>query len=195
MDVVLGRERTQKSQVLKQADVVALFALLPESFDRDTQLVNFRYYEPRCGHGSSLSYGFHALVAARLGDVELADLYFHKAAEIDLGMTTDISGGGIRIAAQGALWQAAVFGFAGLTLRADGLAFDPHLPDTWHGVSFRIHWRRRRIGVQIAHGGRMLSAKLEDGEPMTLYVGGRPYELLRGRTESVVLNNMPPVEG
>ena len=31
MDVVLGRERTQRSQVIKQADVVALLALLPES--------------------------------------------------------------------------------------------------------------------------------------------------------------------
>ena len=34
MDVVLGRERTQRSQVLKQADVVALLALLPDAFDR-----------------------------------------------------------------------------------------------------------------------------------------------------------------
>ena len=32
MDVVLGRERTQKSQVVKQADVVALLGLLPEEF-------------------------------------------------------------------------------------------------------------------------------------------------------------------
>ncbi len=32
MDVVLGRERTQTAQVIKQADVVALLALLPEEF-------------------------------------------------------------------------------------------------------------------------------------------------------------------
>ena len=30
IDVVIGRERTQRSQVVKQADVVALMALLPE---------------------------------------------------------------------------------------------------------------------------------------------------------------------
>ena len=38
MDVVLGRERTQKSQVVKQADVVALLGLLPEEFVGDTKL-------------------------------------------------------------------------------------------------------------------------------------------------------------
>ena len=67
MDVVLGRERTRSSQVIKQADVVALLGLLPEEFVGETGATNFRYYEPRCGHGSSLSRAMHALVAARLG--------------------------------------------------------------------------------------------------------------------------------
>ena len=67
MDVVLGRERTQRSKVIKQADVVALLALLPEEFGGDTGAANFHYYEPRCSHGSSLSPAMHGLVAARLG--------------------------------------------------------------------------------------------------------------------------------
>src|SRR5277367_4555718 len=46
MDVVLGRERTQKSQVIKQADVVALLMLLPQEFVGETKSANFRYYEP-----------------------------------------------------------------------------------------------------------------------------------------------------
>jgi hypothetical protein len=65
MDVVLGRERTQKTKVIKQADVVALLGLLPEEFAGDHADANFRYYEPRCGHGSSLSGAMHGLVAAR----------------------------------------------------------------------------------------------------------------------------------
>ena len=42
MDVVLGRERTQHSQVVKQPDVVALLGLLPEEFGGDTAIKNFR---------------------------------------------------------------------------------------------------------------------------------------------------------
>src|SRR5437868_9422350 len=55
IDVVIGRERTQRSQVVKQADVVALLALLPDEFPGAAVKANFRYYEPRCAHGSSLS--------------------------------------------------------------------------------------------------------------------------------------------
>ena len=41
MDVVLGRERTRSSQVIKQADVVALLGLLPEEFVGETGAANF----------------------------------------------------------------------------------------------------------------------------------------------------------
>ena len=51
MDVVLGRERIEQSQVIKQADVVALLGLLPEEFAAGTAAKNFAYYERRCSHG------------------------------------------------------------------------------------------------------------------------------------------------
>ena len=66
MDVVLGRERTQGSQVVKQADVVALLGLLPEDSKGNSAATNFHYYSSRCGHGSSLSPAMHRLAAARL---------------------------------------------------------------------------------------------------------------------------------
>jgi hypothetical protein len=80
IDVVIGRERTQRSQVVKQADVVALMALLPEEFPGATAERNFRRYEPRCAHGSSLSTGMHAVVAARLGAAEMALRYLRETA-------------------------------------------------------------------------------------------------------------------
>src|SRR5262249_53951915 len=67
MDGLLGRARTQASQVVKQADVVALIALLWDELSPEARRANFLYYEPRTSHGSSLSPGTHALVAARLG--------------------------------------------------------------------------------------------------------------------------------
>ena len=65
-------------------DVVMLIWLLWERLPPDVRRVNFEYYEPRCGHGSSLSPAIHALVAARLGEIALAERYFRQAAEIDL---------------------------------------------------------------------------------------------------------------
>ena len=111
MDVVLGRQRIQRSQVIKQADVVALLGLLPEEFAGDSGQANFHYYERRCGHGSSLSPAMHALVAARLGYSELALRYFQQSAAIDLTDTHVAIGGGIHIAALGGVLADGGFRF------------------------------------------------------------------------------------
>ena len=124
IDVVIGRELTQRSQVVKQADVVALIALLPEEFPGAIAETNFRHYEPRCAHGSSLSAGMHALVAARLGDAATALRYLRESAATDLDLDPN-SAGGVRIAGMGALWQAVILGFAGLDLTGNTLAIAP----------------------------------------------------------------------
>lgn len=172
MDVVLGRERTRRSQVIKQADVVALLALLPEAFAGDTADLNFRHYEPRCGHGSSLSTTMHGLVAARLGETEKALDYFHRTAAIDLGDTKVAIAGGIHIAALGGLWLIAVFGFAGVCLSSESIRLAPNLPANWTRLSFRVQWRGRRIKVVIDQSHTTLEAILESGDPLTIVVGG-----------------------
>jgi trehalose/maltose hydrolase-like predicted phosphorylase len=177
---VLGRERTQRSQVIKQADIVALLALLPEAFDPAAKLANFRFYERRCGHGSSLSRGMHALVAARLGEMELAARYFQETAAPDLTDASDSSAGGVHIAALGGLWQAAVFGFAGLSLGADAMGLAPRLPASWRALGFQVHWRGRLVGIDIDRVAGTVSATLLAGEAMPLAVGGRRHQLEPG---------------
>jgi trehalose/maltose hydrolase-like predicted phosphorylase len=177
VDVVLGRERTQRAQVVKQADVVALVALLPEAFDEATRLASFRYYEPRTAHGSSLSRSMHALVAARLGEAEVALRYLQETAAIDLSDSAAESAGGVHVAALGGLWQAVMLGFAGLSLAGDAPSLTPRLPPDWGSLGFRLCWRGRRICIRIAQGGQQVEAVLESGDPMTLLVHGQPRTL------------------
>jgi trehalose/maltose hydrolase-like predicted phosphorylase len=179
MDVVLGRERTQRSQVIKQADVVALLGLLPDEFAADTGRANFHYYEPRCGHGSSLSRAMHGFVAARLGYSEMALRYFQQTAAIDLADTHVAIDGGVHIAALGGVWLTAVFGFAGLALRGDGVAVDPQLPTNWSSLGFGLQWRGRSLTIRIDQAKQCLKATLEEGEPMTLVVSGTSHQLTR----------------
>jgi trehalose/maltose hydrolase-like predicted phosphorylase len=181
IDVVIGRERTGKSQVVKQADVVALLALLPEQFEFGTGAKNFRYYEPRCSHGSSLSPAMHGLVAARLGDAEMALRFFRQTASIDLGDTQVAIDGGVHIAALGGIWMLAVFGFAGLSLRNDGIAIDPNLPKNWHGLAFGVQWHGRSLKISIDRKKQTVEATLEAGEPMIVVVRGEPHEVRRDR--------------
>jgi trehalose/maltose hydrolase-like predicted phosphorylase len=180
MDVVLGRERTQQSQVVKQADVVALLGLLPEEFKGETGAANFRYYEPRCSHGSSLSPAMHGLVAARLGDAEMALRFLRKTGNIDLADTQVATNGGIHIAALGGIWILTVLGFAGFSLRDDGVAIDPHLPGDWHSLAFRVQWRGRCLKISIDREKRTVESTLEAGEPMMVSVRGERHELRQG---------------
>jgi trehalose/maltose hydrolase-like predicted phosphorylase len=149
MDVLLGHERIRRTQVIKQADVVLLLFLLWDRFPAEVREANFRYYEPRCGHGSSLSPSIHALVAARLGDMPLAERYFRQAVDIDLANNMGNAAGGVHAAALGGLWQSVVFGFAGLGFENTGPVPDPHLPDTWRSVRFPVLWRGRTARVQV----------------------------------------------
>ena len=182
IDVVIGPERTQRSQVVKQADVVALIALLPDEFPGAPAKANFRHYEPRCAHGSSLSAGIHALVAARLGETETALRFLRQAAITDLELDPN-SAGGIRIAGLGGLWQAIILGFAGLDLKSDMLGIDPRLPPHWRSLSFRVCWRGRSVAIRIA--GKTAQATLVDGEGMEIRIAGTRGKLTPGVTLEV----------
>jgi trehalose/maltose hydrolase-like predicted phosphorylase len=182
IDVVIGRELTQRSQVVKQADVVALIALLPEEFPGAMTEANFRHYEPRCAHGSSLSTGMHALVAARLGDAEMALRYLRATAATDLNLDPN-SAGGVRIAGLGALWQATMLGFAGLDLMGDTLGIYPRLPLQWLSLAFRVRWRGRSVAIHIA--GRIVQATLVEGEAMEMRIAAASRKLTAGATVQV----------
>lgn len=177
LDLVQGRERTQRWQIVKQPDVVLLLALLEDSFPQRVRETNFRFYEARCGHGSSLSPAVHALVAARLGDVRLAERYLHQAAAIDLDDTMGNVGLGVHIGALGGLWQAVVLGFAGMRLRDDGLAFAPFLAVGWSSLQFRAHWHGRRVRIRVESEPRSFTATLELGDPMMVYLDDLVHQL------------------
>jgi trehalose/maltose hydrolase-like predicted phosphorylase len=168
IDVVIGRERTQRSQVVKQADVLALIALLPEEFPDNQVETNFRYYEPRCAHGSSLSAAMHAVVAARLGDSSMALRYLRETAATNLDLDPN-GAGGVRIAGLGALWQAVVLGFGGVNLMGKTLAIDPKLPPAWSSLSFRLQWKGRTLAIRVT--GNDVQVTLEAGDAMDIRIG------------------------
>ncbi|MBV8684044.1 MAG: HAD-IA family hydrolase [Caulobacteraceae bacterium] len=172
IDVVIGRERTQASQVVKQADVVALLALLPEAFPGASDVVNFAHYEPRCGHGSSLSPAMHALVAARLGQTDLALHYLDRIARLDPDPN---AAGGVRIAGLGAIWQSIVMGFGGADVTGETLAIRPNLPPRWTSLSYQVRYRGRLVAVHVAQ--RALTVTLLDGEPLDVRIGAATHRL------------------
>jgi kojibiose phosphorylase len=149
VQAILGHARTIRTQVIKQADVVMMMALLDESVGapsgadvRQVMMNNWNTYYPRTDHGSSLSPAVHAWIAARLGLTEEAYALFYHAAHIDLHDNKGNVKDGIHAAACGGVWQAVVFGFCGLQIDGQGeLTLDPNLPEHWRQVCFSVYYR------------------------------------------------------
>jgi trehalose/maltose hydrolase-like predicted phosphorylase len=149
----LGHERASQSQVIKQADVVMMMALLGDKTgSRDVMLNNWNTYYPRCDHGSSLSPAMHTWVAARLGLIEEATHMLNHAIAVDLEDNKGNVHEGIHGAASGGLWQAIVFGLCGLQLTDDKpVTSDPMLPKHWEEVSFTVMYRGVKQIFTIRH--------------------------------------------
>ncbi len=161
VQAILGYHRTVQTQVIKQADVVALMALMgdqfyaPPGFDvEQVKLNNWNTYYPRCDHGSSLSPAMHAWVAARLGLGDLAYELFDHAVHIDLNDNKGNVRDGMHAAACGGVWQAVVFGFCGLHFDDNGQpALAPHLPDHWREVSFSAYHHGQKKTFTVRNPG------------------------------------------
>jgi beta-phosphoglucomutase family hydrolase len=177
-ELVLGAERLHRAQVVKQPDVLMLAHMLPEVVPRDVALANYRYYEPRTSHGSSLSPAIHASLAARLGLLEDAVDYNRMAAAIDLGNGMGNAAHGVHVASMGGQWQAAVIGLGGMRATRDALYLDPILPESWTALRFAAYWHRTRVEVSVHADAVTLQLDgpvhlgFGDHQPRTLEEGG-----------------------
>ena len=152
--------------------------MLPEVVPRDVALANYRYYEPRTSHGSSLSPAIHASLAARLGLLEDAVDYNRMAAAIDLGNGMGNAAHGVHVASMGGQWQAAVIGLGGMRATRDALYLDPILPESWTALRFAAHWHGTRVEVSVHADAVTLQLDgpvhlgFGDHQPRTLEEGG-----------------------
>jgi trehalose/maltose hydrolase-like predicted phosphorylase len=150
-DLLLGPDRTIGAQVLKQADVLMLHHLVPEEVAQGSLEPNLAHYEPRTAHGSSLSPAIHAALFARAGRLGPAVEALRLACRIDVDDLTGTTAGGVHLATMGGVWQALVFGFAGIRASAGGLELDPHLPDAWDALELRLAFHGYPVRIRMEH--------------------------------------------
>ena len=147
IQAVLGMDETNQSQVLKQPDVLMLLYLMRDTqaflYRPDVLQKNWNYYAPRTDrtYGSSLCPAIHSILAVNLGEATEAYKYFMQAATVDLEDSRGNTADGIHAASAGGVWQAVVFGFAGIQLKNSIPIANPHLPPTWTRLKFKLNWR------------------------------------------------------
>ncbi|KWW18195.1 glycosyl hydrolase family 65 [Peribacillus simplex] len=152
-----SRQEVNEMQILKQADVVMLLYLLPDVFPSDIIYENLRYYEEHTIHDSSLSKAIHAIVAARAGEIEKAYEFFQESCLIDLGPNPQSSDEGLHAASLGAIWMAAMFGFANVSIKNQRLSLDPKLPSGWSELAFPLIFQGSRLHIALTHNQAVIT--------------------------------------
>jgi kojibiose phosphorylase len=153
MQAILGIDRANTHQVVKQPDVLMMMLLLEDEFSEEQRRVNYDYYTARTDHvyGSSLGPAMQAIIAARAGLADDAVEHFERAAFAALRDVRGNVADGVHAASCGGVWQAVAFGFAGLKVHDDGsITTHPRLPRGWSRLSFPVEVRgeQRRIDVR-----------------------------------------------
>ncbi len=138
-------------QVLKQADVVMATFLCEDRFDPELIRANFEYYDPLTTGDSSLSACVQSIVAAGIGRADLAMRYFRTALFTDLADLHNNTTDGVHLASAGGVWMALIYGMAGMRDRGGSIDFDPHLPQEWRRLKFRLQIRGVVLAVEIDH--------------------------------------------
>jgi trehalose/maltose hydrolase-like predicted phosphorylase len=148
---LLGMELVQQYQIIKQADVLMLSTVLDSGFDLTTKRANWDYYYPITDHdyGSSLTPALHTILACELGLTRVAYELFMKGALTDLEDLRGNAAEGIHDACSGAVWQAVIFGFAGLRLDDEGHTTTPTWPDGWTRMAFSFHHKGKLVQIDL----------------------------------------------
>ena len=148
-DVLLGSGRVARSQLVKQPDVLMAHHLLPDEMRDGSLGEDVDYYLPRTTHGSSLSPAITAAVLARAGRPDAALPLLRVALRLDLDDLTGMTAGGLHLGTMGGVWQAIVFGFAGISVRGGAVSIRPQLPAAWSRLRLRVRCLGRYLLLDV----------------------------------------------
>ena len=171
-----------RKQVVKQADLVLAMHLRGDAFSADAKARNFAYYEALTVRDSSLSACTQAVIAAEIGQLELAYDYFAEAALMDLDDLEHDTRDGLHIASLSGVWIVAVAGFGGMRDHDGSLSFAPQLPQRLARLTFRMGFRGRRLRVEVTQDHSRYS--LLQGPPLQIRHHGEAIEITTDRPVS-----------
>jgi len=172
-----------RHQVLKQADLVLALINRPDLFSSEEMRVDFDYYDPLTTGDSTLSASSQAIMAARVGHLDLAGTYFRTSLFIDLDDIHGNAKDGVHVANSASVWTTLVMGFAGFS-DYDGFRLDPHLPPAWRRLSFHINLADSFLHVVVTPDDTTIT--LVSGPPVQLTVCGRELTVT---SQMTVMNN------
>jgi len=122
-----------------------------DAFTDAQKVRNFAYYEAMTVRDSSLSACTQAVMAAAVGQLELAYDYLGEAALMDLADLEHNVRDGVHIGSLAGAWLAVVAGLGGMRDHGGALSFAPRLPAALRRLAFRLTFLDRLLQVEVDH--------------------------------------------
>ena len=178
-----------RKQVIKQADLVLAMQLRSDAFTQEQKVRNFAYYEPLTVRDSSLSANAQAVIAAEVGQLQLAYDYLGEAALMDLSDLEHNVRDGLHMASLAGAWNALVAGFGGMRIQNGSLFFSPRLSEELKRLAFHITFRGSRLRVEVM--AESATYRLLDGPPLKLHHHGEEVLLA---VDGTVTRSIPAIQ-
>lgn len=168
-------DRIYRNDMIKQPDVLMFMFLFLSRFDREQLEVNYRFYEPRCIHESSLSPSVHSVIAARIGAKDDARRFFQFATRLDLDDYNNNTSEGLHVTSIAAAYVNIIYGFAGLTSDGESISLNPDLPSGWERYSFHLRYRGADLKIEVRP--QLIAIANSSDQPASIVLAGEPVEI------------------
>jgi maltose phosphorylase len=162
-------DRILRSVYIKQADVLQGLYFFEDNYDIDTIRRNYDFYEPRTVHESSLSPCVHAILAAKLGDIDRAYQFYLRTSRLDIDDYNNDTEDGCHITSMAGTWMSVVEGFGGMRVKEGVLSFSPLLPHQWQAFSFQVGFRGALLNVRVSKNGVSIRNTSDKGIAVKVY--------------------------
>jgi alpha,alpha-trehalose phosphorylase len=116
-----------------------------------------------------------AVVAAEVGQLQLAHDYLAEAALMDIADLEHNTADGLHIASLAGAWIALVMGLGGLRQDGGDLSFTPRLPPGLSRLRFTVRQRNSRLRVTITPGAARY--EVDGPDELTIVHHGRTVHL------------------
>ncbi|OGV55060.1 MAG: beta-phosphoglucomutase [Lentisphaerae bacterium GWF2_50_93] len=178
-------EKWYKTDMVKQPDTLLAMFFHRDKFSVEQKTNNYRFYEQRTTHSSSLSPCIHSILACEIGRYDQAYAYYLWASRLDLDDLNKSTHEGLHISSMAGSWTNIVSGFGGMSVTDECIIFNPILPEAWKDYSFRITYQGSVIQVKVDR--KQSCYQVLHGKDVKARIKGKDY-IISGKSLSVPLD-------
>ncbi len=174
--------------VLSPDEIVHILRQLGYGVDDAVELLkaNYDYYEKRTSHGSTLSKVVHAVISSYTHASDTPWEWFMEALKSDI---FDIQGGttieGIHCGVMAGTLDIVIKYFAGIDTSREILKIEPHIPEHWSNLAFRICHKNKWYHFEFIKKRVKITVEGKGKYKVSLNMLGKKINLTPGKAKLV----------